>query len=143
MSKLVILRGAPGCGKSTIAAQYKRHGYEIVNRDTIRLNQFGDEEFFGEENLVTAIQDTLIDYWLRKGVNVVVDNTNTRWEFVRQLAGIGLRAGAEVKIEVVDIPLDEVLRRNAERGRLGGRAVPEHVIRRYHEELQISKEWSL
>jgi predicted kinase len=143
MTTLVILRGAPGCGKSTIAAEYAADGYEIVNRDTIRLKQFGDEEFFGEENLVTALQDTLIDYWLRKSVSVVVDNTNTRWEFVRALAGIGLRSGAAVKIEVVDVPLDEVLRRNAQRGRLGGRAVPEHVIRRYWDELQISKDWTL
>jgi predicted kinase len=140
MTTCLILRGVPGCGKSTIAAET---GYEIVSRDSIRLKHLGGEEIFSDEGLVTAVQNTLIDYHLRVGTDVVVDNTNVEWKYVRNIAGIALLAGARVKIQVVDVPLEEALRRNARRGMLGGREVPEEVIRHYHDRLQISKDWTL
>lgn len=141
MVTCLILRGVPGCGKSTIAAET---GYEIVNRDSIREMLFGDAEVFSDEGLVTAVQDAMIEYHIKSGTSVVVDNTNVEWKYVTALAGLAYRAGAtKVGIQVVDVPLDVALNRNHARGRMGGRQVPEHVIKHYYERLQTSKDWTL
>ena len=140
MTHCLILRGAPGSGKSTIA---RESGMKIVNRDSIREMLFGDPEVFSDEKLVTAVQDTLILHHLSEGTDVVVDNTNVEWKYVKAISAIAISSGATVSIQVVDVPLDEALRRNAERGRLGGRMVPENVIRHYHDRLQTSKEWTI
>lgn len=141
MTEMIILRGVPGSGKSTKAKEYE--GYHIASRDDLREKLLGHPEVFSDEGLITAVQDTMIDYHLRAGTSVVVDNTNVEWKYVLRLAGIALLAGARVEIIVVDVPLEEALRRNAQRGRLGGRQVPEEVIIHYHERLQETKDWTL
>ena len=141
MASLEIVRGVPGCGKSTYAATT---GKSVINRDSIRKMLFGSEDAFGvDEELVTEIQNTLLKHYLSKDYDVIVDNTNIEWQHVKALAAIAHQYGADVKITVLDVGLEEALRRNADRATLGGRFVPVSVIENMYERLEKTKGWAL
>lgn len=145
MSKLIILRGVSGSGKSTWAEN--QSGVVVVSRDKIRTAFFPmpDADYYKSpilrdmEDSVTRIQDAAIEQSLKAGQDVIVDNTNIEWKYVKALAKIGNRVGAEVEIKVFDVPLNIALSRNAQRAALGGRNVPEDVIRKQHSRFQGNK----
>lgn len=39
---LIVPIGIPACGKSTLAKEYKKRGYKIINPDSIRKEMYGD-----------------------------------------------------------------------------------------------------
>lgn len=150
MAKLTIVRGVSGSGKSTWATSQNA---VVVSRDALRLAFFGsnDQDYYTvdkdvlsqKEHTVTVLQDAAIEGALRAGKDVIVDNTNIEWKFVKQLAKLGYRSGAEVEVKVFDVPLTKAVARNAMRARLGGRDVPEDVIRKQHDRLQGTKDREL
>lgn len=150
MTKLTILRGVSGCGKSTWA---REQNASVVSRDDIRVMQFGSDNqdyytvdkkvLFERENLVTVIQDAMIAALLKAGKDVIVDNTNTEWKFVKALAKIGYRHGAEVEVKFFDVPLHTAQQRAAMRKSLGGRDVPSDIIRQQHDRIQGTKNFVL
>lgn len=149
MSKLTIVRGVSGSGKSTWAES--QPNALVVSRDRIRAAMFGsaDQDYYAvdkdvlsrKENLVTAIQDESIAAGLRAGMHVIVDNTNVRPKFIKSIVEIGFKAGADIDVKVIDVPLATALERNAARGAAGGRLVPERVIREQHQALRSSIDW--
>lgn len=150
MAKLTILRGLSGSGKSTWAAQQNA---AVVSRDSIRVMMYGsdkadyyavDKDILGErERTVTIIQDRMIEGLLKSGKDVIVDNTNTEWKFVKALAKIGYRCGAEVEVKVFDVSLNEAIARDIQRGTSGGRFVGDIVIKKQHERLSKNKSMTL
>ena len=142
-AQLLILRGVPGSGKSTEAKELAQMGFEIVSRDTLREQLLGGPEVFSDEGLITAVQNAIIEYHLSNNINVVVDNTNTEWKYVRELVALGKRHGAMISVKVIDVTLDEALERNRKRGESGGRRVPDYVIRHHHSRLELSKDWKI
>lgn len=149
MSKLTIMRGVSGSGKSTWAES--QPGALVVSRDRIRKGVFGSddqdyyavskEELHRKESLVTKIQDMSIAEGLREGMHVIVDNTNVRPKFIKSIVDIGYKAGAEVEVKVIDVPVSVAIERNAARHAAGGRMVPERIIRDQHEALRNSRNW--
>lgn len=150
MPKMIILRGVSGSGKSTWARNQQGM---VVSRDAIRVMQFGTDgpDYYKvdkavlslRENQVTVIQDAMIEAGLRSGADVIVDNTNIEWKYVKALAKIAHRVGAEVEVKVFDVPVDHALHQNRYRGWTGGREVPDDVIRKQHQRLQGSKDKTL
>lgn len=146
MSKLTILRGVSGSGKSTWATQQNA---VVVSRDAIRLAFFGsnDQDYYmvdsdvlrEKENTVTVLQDAAIAGALKAGKDVIVDNTNTEWKFVKSIAKIGYRYGAEVEVKVFDVPLITAVMRDLGRHQAGGRRVGEQIIKNQYERLQKTK----
>lgn len=145
MAKLTILRGISGCGKSTWAQQQNA---VVVSRDSLRLSffpNFTEESYYQSpilremEDSITRIQDAAIETTLRSGKDVIVDNTNVEWRYVKALAKIAQKVGAEVEVKVFDVPLETALGRNKMRSFGGGRYVPEDVIRKQHSRLQGTK----
>lgn len=150
MAKLTILRGISGCGKSTWA---REQNASVVSRDDIRVMQFGSDNqdyytvdkrvLFEREGLVTVIQDSMIAALLKVGKDVIVDNTNVEWKFVKALAKIGYRYGAEVEVKFFDVPLHTAQARAAMRKTMGGRDVPSDIIRTQHDRIQGTKNFVL
>lgn len=150
MAKLTILRGLSGSGKSTWAAQQNA---AVVSRDSIRVMMYGsdkadyyavDKDILGErERTVTIIQDRMIEGLLKAGKDVIVDNTNTEWKFVKALAKIGYRCGAEVEVKTFDVRLPVAIAADKHRGEKGGRYVGEAVIRKQAERLDKNKSMTL
>lgn len=136
MSKLVIMRGLPGCGKSTLARQWvteKPNERAEVNRDAIRLMLGGYTVGTPEqEKMVTKIQQQAISDLLQSGIDVVSSDTNLKTKYVRELVRIANSVGAEVEvIDMTDTPLDVVRTRNA--GRTDKAPVPDSVINRMYQ----------
>lgn len=136
MATLTILRGVSGSGKSTWAEN--QTGKVIVSRDRIRVSLFGDERMT-DEPLVTVMQDAQIEAALKAGRDVIVDNTNIEWKYVKALAKIARRVGAEVEVKVFDVPLQRALNNNTWRAANGGRDVPRSVIEKQHSRFQGNK----
>lgn len=155
MSKVVILRGVPGSGKSTYIAKYKANSVPWIyvaslGRDDIRKRLFGNESSHGvDEERVTKefmvdfhyYLDTFRRYKDRDDIDFVlfIDNTNCDWSRVLDLVEIVKPYDIPVEIVVIDTPLDEALRRNAARDRV----VPEHVIHSMYAQLQETKDKTL
>lgn len=146
MSKLTIVRGVSGSGKSTYARA--QTNALVVSRDDLRAALFGsaDQDYYAcdkavlrrKESVVTEVQNAAIICGLGDGFDVIVDNTNTRTEFVDEIAALAEYSGAEVEVKVIETALATALERNRLRGQGGGRYVPESIIRRQYEELQSS-----
>lgn len=140
MTELIIMRGVSGCGKSTKAKAYADMlNGQVVSRDDIRLGFFGVEFDPNIEERVTVIEHAMIDAFLRKGIDVISDNTNIEWKYVKAIAKIGYRQGATVKVEAIDVPLKVCKERNDKRGLLGGRHVPHEVIEKQYSRFQGTK----
>jgi predicted kinase len=142
MLELVINRGIPGSGKSTYANAWVNaaNGRVRSNRDDIRFAGYGT--YFGppiDEEVVTRIQHAGIRAALSAGVSVIVDDCNIEMKYIKALAHIGYEYDAHVSINLVDVPLNVALERNAKRDRV----VPEKVIRSMHSRLQGLKDVQL
>ena len=150
MSTLTILRGVSGSGKSTWARQQNAI---VVSRDSLRVALFGSDgpdyydrpkEVLSErENVITLAQDAMIETSLRAGKDVIVDNTNIEWKYVKALAKIANRVGAKVEIKVFDVTSSVAMARAQDRARRGGREVSPTVILKQHQRLQGTKDKTL
>ena len=85
--KLLILRGSPGSGKSTICRR-QFPSWKIVSADDYFTDATGKYKFIPEK--IQQAHDVCFELavkFLTTGYNVVVDNTNKKlWEFRRYLA---------------------------------------------------------
>lgn len=134
-SRLTILRGLPGSGKSTHArAMEHALGAVVLSRDSMR-DMFHPS---GHEGRLTSVEENIISDTLRaiavrllgEGREVVIDATNLRDKYVREWAKVAHGRGHHFDIEDFRfVPLEKCLRRNAQRER----RVPEGVIRDMHQ----------
>lgn len=139
-SRLIIMSGIPGSGKSTkakqILADLRANGEKavIVNRDDLRTALFGEDYHKSEpvpeaESDVTSFQHGLISSSLKRGFVVISDDTNLSPYTLKKLNKIAKDYGAVVEELPVIVPLDVAIARNRLRGASGGRFVPEEVIK--------------
>ena len=132
MTELIILRGMPGCGKTTYAREWvagDREHRARVNRDDIRMMLDEGEYVHGvTEGRVLAARDAMITGLLKRGIDVICDDTNLLSRTVRDLMKL---AENWTVIDMTDVPLETCLSRNALRA--DKEPVPEAVIRDYHQ----------
>lgn len=136
MSKLIITRGLPGSGKTYYATNWVREnpdGRARINRDDLRAMVHDGQWIKGvTEPRILAVRDAAISALLRKGVDVVCDDTCLPSRTVRDLARLAKRAGAG--FEVVDfttVPLALCIERDANRDRTVGEQVIRDMYMRY------------
>lgn len=136
MTKLVVMVGLPGSGKSTRAFEMVRDdiGSTVaVSRDDIR-DMLHNEHSFSvlTEQQVSVAQDTLVEKFLKRGINVVIHDMNLRMKYRKHWATMAARLGAEyIQVDLTDVPLETCLERNAKRERV----VPEDKIRELHDKF--------
>lgn len=120
MTRLLITRGLPGSGKTTYAkawvAEDRAHRAR-VNRDDLRAMVDDGEYVEGvTEARILAARDAAISVFLRRGTDVICDDTNLPQRVARDLARLAVLAGAELAvIDLTDVPLETCLARNAAR----------------------------
>jgi predicted kinase len=123
---LVVLVGAAGAGKSTLAARLFAPD-KILSSDALRAVVSGDEANQRATKTAFAILHRQLDKRLAAGRTTVVDATNVtpfaRRALLRQAAVHGIPAVALV----LDLDARLVVARNAARA---GRVVPEAAVRR-------------
>lgn len=143
-NEMVILRGIPGSGKSTIAMRWLEEGPNRarINRDEIRQSVFG-KDFNVDETMVSIIEQLTLANLLERRYDVIIDNMNVRWSYVKAYAETAKFYNYGVTIQVVDVPLDVAIQRNYQRFGAGGRFVPVDVIERNHKTLESNKHMEL
>lgn len=134
MTELIILRGLPGSGKTTIAHEWIAASPTTrarVNRDDLRASMYGAEGVldYAREQNITAAQQAQARALLDAGCDVVVDDTNLRLRFARAWVELGQDSGATVRVQDVPTDPDECVRRDKLRAEHGHRHVGEDVIR--------------
>lgn len=120
MSHMIITRGLPASGKSTFAAQWVKQSPDTrveINRDTMRaacgFPLLGSKE---QEKAITACCDALMEEAASRGVDIIVSNTNLRLRYVKQLYRWAYNHNYTVEVKDFVVDLDELLRRNNNRG---------------------------
>jgi predicted kinase len=95
---LVIIRGLPGGGKTTLAKLFEREGYVHVENDQYRART-GEYIYDPEEHkAVTAWCFRAVKDYLRQGRDVVVSNTFCELASVRKYEQLARRYGHGVTV---------------------------------------------
>jgi predicted kinase len=133
VSTLYITRGLPGCGKTYEASAWVAEAPDCrarVNRDDLRGMVHDSLHIKGvTEPRIISVRDAAISALLRKGVDVVSDDTNLPSRTVRDLSKLAARAGAGFEVwDLTNVPLEMCIARDAARER----PVGEQVIRDMH-----------
>ena len=78
MKTLILTVGLPRSGKSTWAKEYsKKHGYPIVNKDSIRLALYGQRFIAEAEDMVHTITKIMVKALFNAGHDtIILDETN-------------------------------------------------------------------
>lgn len=133
MAEMIITRGTPASGKSTFAQNWvaERQGERIeANRDSIRMMLgfplLGSKE---QEDMVTRIHRAIIDGAIKAEKSIIVSDTNLRSRGVKDLIRLANKHGYSARVEDFDVPLAELIRRDAAREK----SVGEEVIKRMHQ----------
>ncbi len=139
MKKIIILRGLPASGKSTYAKQLvidNPNMYKRINRDAMREMLDGYHFSRSNEKFVKRLRDWLITESLRDGKHVIIDDTNLSEKNIRRIEQLAQEyrkeTGHEVQVEIkeFDVPLVELLERDAKREKQVGRKT---IVRMYEQ----------
>lgn len=134
--RLYLMMGVPGSGKSTYVKSMLKYGDIYVSRDEIRYSLLTDEDdYFAKENEVIRTFIENIDKSLVMEEycgDVYADATHLSPKSRAQVLN-QLKNKDKVSVIYLDIPLNIILERNAQRK---GRAlVPENVVRRMYNSI--------
>jgi predicted kinase len=137
-----MLKGLPASGKSTWAKQKAASEPDtiIVNRDSIRAMLKGEYKLFPfnspMEDLVTIIEQDMVNAALDQGYSVVVDATNFRNEFMWRSCCSTLNYDAEfILVDFTHVPLEECIKRDSKREF----PVGSEIIKRMYEKYLVHK----
>lgn len=136
---LVVLIGAAGAGKTTLAARHFPSD-TILSSDVFRA-RLGDSE--GDQSVTRPAFAALhrgLEERLARGRLTVVDATNVTAAARASLLRLTRRSGAPAIALVLDLPAEVAIARNAARD---GRVVPEAAVRRQLEALEHADDATL
>lgn len=145
MRVLLLLRGSPGCGKSTWIEQNGLKQYTL-SADSIRmmcsapaLNKFGKLEI--NQNNDTVVWSTLfklLEIRMQNGEFTVIDATNSKTSEMKRYKDLCDAYKYRIYcVDFTDIPIDVAKERNLLRGEL--KRVPEAVIDKMYSRFQTQK----
>lgn len=137
MSKLIIMCGIPGSGKSTYAKNHLCPAFdEYVSRDEIRFSIVKeDEEYFSHEGEVFNTFVQTISRYLRSGARVWADATHlNKSSRLKLLRALPIKPDS-IEILWMNTPCELALERNENRA--GTRSyVPSSVIKRMFYQME-------
>lgn len=86
-SKLIVLMGLPGFGKSYVSSYlHDKYGFTILSGENITFTLFGTEKCSGDEYaLAYKILRQLATKLISDGYSVVIDGTNLKYAFRQQI----------------------------------------------------------
>ena len=129
MSKLIMMMGVPGCGKSTWIKNHMAGTDEWISRDTIRFALLKEgEDYFAHETEVFDVFVDKIAYALKVGLTVWADATHLNKKSRAKVLDKVRKFADEVEIVWINPPLEIAIEQNDKRE---GRAWVKHgIIRR-------------
>lgn len=130
--RVVVLAGLPASGKSTFSEGLTGKGFTRLSLDQIRKEIYGDESIIGDYKVTRKRFDELYNAALAAKENIVIDNTHFMRSHRKRVLDMAEAAGyTDRHIVVMNVSLEECLKRNAKRSRVVG----EDIIRQMHGSL--------
>ena len=145
MRTIMILRGLPGCGKSTFAKELLKKEpdrWKRINRDDLR-GMIDDGEFSPtKEEFIRSIESQLIRSAVRDGFDVILDNTNLVPTTVKRVHNLAEGLG-DIKIieKGFNVSIEDCHKRN--QLRTGRARVPDDVINKMAHSSGLDKKRKL
>lgn len=145
MRTLILMRGSPGCGKST---WIREHGLEpyALSADAIRI-MFAAYELSADgkpcisqrnDKIVWETLFQMLERRMQRGDFTVIDACNSKTSEIKRYKQLaGQYRYRMYCVDMTDIPIDEVLRRNAQRDH--SKVVPEECIRRVYSRFETQE----
>ena len=126
MAYLTLMCGIPGSGKSTWLKGLEKEN-AVISRDKIRYSLLNEgDAYFSKEKEVFELFTKQINDSLTKGINTYVDATHITPGSRRKLLNAITAPYDRLNAIVIDTPLEECLKRNAQR--IGRACVPEDQV---------------
>ena len=127
MSKMYMVIGAPGCGKSTYIKNHLKENEIVISRDKIRFGLLKDtDEYFSKEKEVYNEFIKQINAAIADNKDFYVDQTSLNAAARNKLFNKLIKKPDKIIGIYFTTPIDIILQRNAQRN---GRAlVPENVV---------------
>lgn len=139
MAKLIIMKGLPGCGKSTKAQEiFKANGNCVrLNKDLIRemlhFNQPHKPNYVfkgRQEDEVRKAQRELAIYFIKQNKNVIIDDTNLNPKTLNSWVELARQSGISYEVvDMTDVDVITCVMRDNERMAKGERFVGGIVIK--------------
>lgn len=128
MSKMYLMIGCPGVGKSYYIQQHKNPGTRVISRDTIRFSMLEDnDEYFSKEKEVYKEFIRQINEAIESNEIFYVDQTSLNYNSRKKLFNSLKQKPDKVIAIYLKSSLDKILKQNSLRE---GRAlVPEDAVR--------------
>lgn len=142
--EIVLTRGLPASGKSTIAHAWvaENPDWRIrVNRDDLRKGAY--DKYFGlsrhQEQTITLQEEVLVTALLDAGVSPIVDALHLKAAYIKRWYDVGNKMG--VPVRVIDVPTDvEVcVIRDSKREKKVGEEVIRDLHRRFFHKGKLPK----
>jgi predicted kinase len=115
MQKVIIIRGAPASGKSTIAKSYRNFDEKIV---WLKVDNFKD--FFAEDSsialkYVNGSAVATLQYLLKKGFSVVMEGIFQDTTAINEARNMAKEINVPAKMFELVVPLEVLQQRDLER----------------------------
>lgn len=132
MKKLVLLAGIPGSGKTTLSQRLIDKGFVTLTADQIREELWGDAAEQNNKEQVFEVFFQRLEEGLRRGWDIVIDNTNINGKHREPIIERARQAGyTDIQIWIIDTPLEVCLERN----KMRSRTVPEDIVENMYRSL--------
>ena len=138
MSKLIILVGLPGSGKSQyaeglidLALMYGNEEMVIHSSDAIRGELFGDPGSQEDNGKVFDLLHKRVKADLRAGKTVIYDATNITRKARRAVINLTDPMQDEIEVHIIWAPVEVCIQRDAQRQRTVGSGVIDKMLRRW------------
>ena len=145
MRTLLLMRGAPGCGKSTYIKRNGLQPYTLSADDIRLLCQSPQQDVYGNaiisqknEKIVWEILFNILKTRMEMGEFTVIDATNSKTEEMNRYKVLASEYRYRIYlIDFTDVPIEECKRRNAQREHL--KVVPDAVIDKMYARFHTQK----
>ena len=141
MTVIKMLIGVAGVGKSTYIKQHKTEKSLVLSSDELRIELFGDLEVGNAPEAIPVVFKTLHERMkvalLSKQYDTIFYDATNLSRKLRKGFYEQFKKYAKIEAIVLVKPLSTILEQNAQRS--GFAKVPESVIRRMYESLQVPR----
>lgn len=141
MAKMIIMRGLPASGKSTLAKQLMEDSGNLVriNKDLLRTMLHFDKFSGKNESLTRLAAFVVTECFLTAGKSVIIDDTNLNPKTLQNWVDLAKHHEAKIEYQDIETPVEECIARDASREKHVGKTVIQKMALQYKDYLKGEK----